>query len=98
MARARTHRGRSIHGEDPEWGPLLATVGRETVGDFMWMFEVELEDGRRVQAYKHIDTRGYLHLDAECNAFVYESPDRYRSIDVAELLARVMPRSRGQQA
>ena len=30
------------------------------------MFEVRLSDDRRLHAYKHIDTRGYLHFDAEC--------------------------------
>lgn len=35
------------------------------------MFEVELESGLRLHAYKHRETRRYLHLDKEGRAFVY---------------------------
>jgi hypothetical protein len=85
-------------GDDPDWGPLETTVGIEVVGDFMWMYEVELEDGRHVQAYKHRDTRCYVHLDADCNAFVYETPGRYRSIDIVGLLELVFDRLPGLSA
>lgn len=90
MGRAPVFKGQSIQGDSPEWGPLFQTVGEEIVGDFMWMFEVELADGGRVQAYKHIDTRGYLHLDADGGAWLYESPQRYRSVPVADLLVDVI--------
>jgi hypothetical protein len=78
MARARSHRGSVVQGEHPNWQPLLNLVGEEGAGDFMWMFEVELEDGRRVQAYKHIDTRRYIHAGADGAVYLYESPERYR--------------------
>ena len=55
----------------------------------MWMFEVALEDGTSVHAYKHIDTRCYIHLDATGQAWVYEEPDRYRPWKAAEVLAAV---------
>ena len=29
---------------------------------FMWMHAVVLEDGELVHAYKHVETRRYLHL------------------------------------
>lgn len=80
MGRIKTFAGEAIQGDDPNWEPLLETAGHRVVGDFMWMFEVELSDGRRLQAYKHIDTRGYVHLDADGNAFAYQSPNRYRPI------------------
>lgn len=76
-------------GERPNWRPLEELVGDQVVGDFMWMFEVELSDGSLLQAYKHIDTRRYIHLNAESSAFVYESPDRYRRFPAAELLDAV---------
>jgi hypothetical protein len=38
--------------DEPEWQPLL-DFAPDHVGDFMWMFAVELEDGRRLEAYKH---------------------------------------------
>jgi hypothetical protein len=81
--------GDAVQGGDPEWGPLLATVGEALVRDFMWMYEVELENGTEVQAYKHIDTRRYVHLDAAGRAYAYESPGRYRSVPVADVLREV---------
>lgn len=40
----------------PLWRPLRDLVGEEVVGDFMWMFELELSDKAVLQAYKHMDT------------------------------------------
>jgi hypothetical protein len=59
----------AVHWE-PEWQPLL-DLGPDVIDDFMWMGCVDLEDGRRLQAYKHYWTRRYVHLDADGNAFVY---------------------------
>lgn len=56
--------------ERPDWGPL-AMLAPDHIGDFMWMFEVELESGTRLHAYKHWETRRYLHLDHGGRAFVY---------------------------
>jgi hypothetical protein len=89
MAKNEVRRGVSTQGDTPDWKPLLDAVGEELTGDFMWMFEVELTDGTRLQAYKHIDTRRYVHLDPEGAAFVYQGPDRYRSFPVADVLAAV---------
>jgi hypothetical protein len=89
MAGPRVHRGKATQRDTPEWGPLLEVVGEELTDGFMWMFEVELADGRLLQAYKHIDARRYVHLDPGGAAFVYESPDGYRHAPVADLLAAV---------
>ncbi|MEA2387207.1 MAG: ribonuclease VapC [Thermoleophilaceae bacterium] len=89
MGRTRIYRGASTQGSRPEWGPLLEAVGEDVTGDFMWMFEVELTDGTKLQAYKHIDTRCYVHLASDGRAFVYEDPDRYRSVAAADVLAAV---------
>jgi len=70
-------RRRSLTGEvlkifdAPVWEPLLEVVGDELIDGWMWMFSVELEDGMVLQAYKHRDTRCYLHLDPEGNAYDY---------------------------
>jgi len=87
MARARVLRGTATQADEPEWRPLLDAVGEEVCGDFMWMFEVELSNGTRLHAYKHADTRRYVHLDHTCAAFVFESPDRYRRLPLREVLA-----------
>ena len=70
--------------ETPCWAPLEAAVGLELASDFMWMYEVELADGRKVQAYKHIYTRRYVHLGADGDAFAYESRQHYRRIGAAD--------------
>ena len=49
---------------EPLWEPLLRHSPEE-VADFMWMFEVELEDGTKAQAYKHRWTRRYLYIEGE---------------------------------
>jgi hypothetical protein len=89
MRQVHVHRGRTVQYETPVWQPLLDLLGEELTGDFMWMFEVELDDGTRLQAYKHWYTRGYIHLSAEATAFVYESRDRYRSIEVPDILSAI---------
>ncbi len=76
-------------GESPEWRPLLDLVGEEVTGDFMWMFEVELSDGSSLHAYKHIDTRRYIHLSLDGLAFAYQPPGRYRRVEAADVLAEV---------
>jgi hypothetical protein len=76
-------------GDTPEWGPLLDAVGRYVVADFMWMFEVELSDGTNLQAYKHIDTRRYVHLAADGRAFYFSAPDRYVPIPAERAFSAV---------
>ena len=98
MGRAGVCRGRMTQGDRPDWNPLLDVVGEEVTGDFMWMFEVELTNGTSLQAYKHIDTRRYVHLDPDGAAFVFEPPDRYRRFPLADVLAGVfagLPRLAG---
>ena len=93
MSKARVYRGNVSQGDRPEWGPLLDAVGERLTGDFMWMLEVELTDGTRLQSYKHTVTRRYVHLAADGAAFVFEPPDRYRSASAAAVIrAAVTPR------
>ncbi|MGV1046910.1 MAG: hypothetical protein ACOYD4_00085 [Solirubrobacterales bacterium] len=88
--------------ERPEWGPLIE-LAPDHVGDFMWMFEVELENGVALHAYKHWETRRYLHLDHGGRAFVYlwnedltaDDDGRYEQVDPDWLLGLVLDRKRG---
>src|SRR4051794_26496016 len=80
-----------LHGEvaqarTPDWDPLLDATGPDLAGHFMWMFAVELEDGRRVHAYKHTATRNYLHLSDTGEAFQYVPIGLYRPVELADLL------------
>lgn len=75
-----------------EWQPLMELVG-ELSGWFMWMGEIRLDDGTRLHAYKHRETRRYLHLAAGGDAYAYVPPPRidsgadgYRPISRTEAL------------
>ena len=54
MSKPRVFRGEGTQGDTPDWRPLLGLVGERVTGDFMWMFEVVLQDGTSLHAYKHI--------------------------------------------
>ena len=76
----------TIHGtlgqyDRPVWEPLLDLVGDYLIGDFMWMSEIELDDGSVMHAYKHSATRRYLHLhESDGRTFAYAGGHRYRAI------------------
>jgi hypothetical protein len=92
--------GEMLHSDTPTWQPLINLAG-DQVEHFMWMFEVELEDGLRLHAYKHWWTRRYIHLALDGRAFVYEHPEQdlespgwYRQIDAYSQLQLVLPSGR----
>jgi hypothetical protein len=91
MARKRRRKGEVTSRDEPVWEPLEKLLG-VYVGYFMWMYAVTLKDGTRIHAYKHYDTRQYLHLSDDGRTFVYEEPDFYREVETLELVKRVMPR------
>jgi hypothetical protein len=72
--------------ERPDWEPLISLVGLDVVDCFMWMNELELEDGLRVHAYKSIATRRYLHVGVDGRTFAYRARDRYEEVTPCEAL------------
>lgn len=95
-------RGRSSFSDGPpDWGPLVE-LAPDQVGEFMWMFEVELENGNLLHAYKHWETRRYLHLDHGGRAYVYiwnenlaeDDDGQYEEVDPRWLLRLVLNRER----
>lgn len=93
--------GESTGQREPEWAPLL-DLAPDHIDDFMWMFEVELESGLRLHAYKHIETRKYLHLDKEGRAFAYlwtgeacDDDPGYREVDPRRMLKEVLRQRAG---
>jgi hypothetical protein len=78
-----------LSAREPEWEPLL-NFAPDHVGDFMWMYTVQLADGTRLQAYKHYWTRGYLHLDNKGRAFVFAGKECYEAVNPPWLLSRVL--------
>jgi hypothetical protein len=91
----RTLRGGEMQGGDPNWEPLLE-LAPEDIDDFMWMFQVELEDGAMLQAYKHWWTRRYVHLDFADRAFVFTGEDAYEEVDPEELMTTVLKGREGR--
>lgn len=89
MAKRRGTPGKSLPIRAPEWEPIL-NLAPDHVDDFMWMYAVELNDGTRLQVYKHYWTRNSLHLDNEGRAFVYIGGGRYEEIEPEWLLAQVL--------
>jgi hypothetical protein len=81
MAGARTLTGAVTPRDAPDWRPLEALIKDERLEDFMWMFEVALEDGALVEVYKHYLTRGYLHLDDRSRAFYFTGDGHYVEVD-----------------
>jgi hypothetical protein len=73
----------------PNWEPLLE-LAPEEIDDFMWMFEIELEDGSTVQAYKHWWTRRYLYLDFAGRAFVEVGARSFEQVDPRRSLEKVL--------
>lgn len=87
--------------ERPDWAPLIE-LAPDHVDEFMWMFEAQLENGLVLHAYKHWETRRYLHLDSAGRAFVYlwdenlaaDDDGRYEEVDPQWLLKLVLDRER----
>lgn len=73
--------GEVSQAEEPDWEPLRQLVGMELADWFMWMFEIELDDGTIVHAYKHIATRGYFHIGMDRRVFVYRTGGFYEEYD-----------------
>lgn len=89
MASERTTRGNVVQAENPLWAPLEAVLGTELASGFMWMYEIRLDDGTRVDAYKHVTTRRYLHLGPTGTAFVYRVECGYLRTNLAVAITDV---------
>ncbi|HEX3240754.1 MAG TPA: hypothetical protein VHR18_11560 [Solirubrobacterales bacterium] len=89
--RKKPRAGDVVNYDEPVWEPLLG-LARIYVDEFMWMCEVELETGTRLQAYKHYWTRRYLYLDGEGKAWLYREDGRYEPLvyDLVEHFNRVV--------
>ncbi|MDQ8045185.1 MAG: hypothetical protein AAGC46_13965 [Solirubrobacteraceae bacterium] len=72
MPKPQRFQGEYVNHDRPEWRPILAMVGPELTGWFMWMGELELSDGVRAHAYKHQSTRRYLHIATDGRTFFYD--------------------------
>jgi len=89
--RKKPRAGEYVNLGQPNWEPLLG-LARIYIDEFMWMGEIELEHGVRLQAYKHYWTRWYLYLDGEGKAWLYSGDGRYEPLvtDLVEHFNRVV--------
>ncbi|MFL5868200.1 MAG: hypothetical protein ACJ766_13960 [Thermoleophilaceae bacterium] len=70
--------GRVVNSKEPDWRPLERLASPYLCSHWMWMFEVATRRGERFHAYKHIDTRCYVHIDIDGNGLAYHpDEDRY---------------------
>jgi|GEM_PF-2411891 len=95
-----TKKAKGIPGEmkqcdDPDWEPLVRLIGEFGAGWFMWMAEMELDDGTRIHSYKHKWTRSYLHLEATGRAFNYRPDGTYPELEISNAVCRALSTSAG---
>ncbi len=90
--------GEMRRGDAPNREPLERLVDEALAARFMWMFDVELEDGTLLHAYKDHLTRGYLYLSEDLRAFAWIRKGRYREVDPGAALLSVFisPREAGR--
>ena len=84
-------KGQMTQGDSPDWDPLELVLGDVLPGWFMWMFEVRLDNGLILNAYKHHQTRQYLHLSRDGSAFRFCGNDSYLHVDLAQSIQEAFP-------
>lgn len=81
-------RGEVEQADDPFWDPLEAAIGKEHAGWFMWMYQIRLENGVEIHAFKHIGNRQYLHIGTDGSLYWFVGPSSYLEVklrDVAKM-------------
>jgi hypothetical protein len=70
---------RVVNYKEPDWRPLERLASPYLASSFMWMFELATRRGERFHAYKHIETRCYVHIDISGSVLAYvPEEDRYQ--------------------
>jgi hypothetical protein len=79
--------------DTPDWTSLEALLGSDDLcAHFMWMFDVVLDDGTVLHAYKHRWTRCYFHLADDGRAFYYVTDQLYHEVDPHTAIKAVFAR------
>lgn len=76
--------------DTPNWEPLERLLGAELTPLFMWMGSHTHRTGAVLHAYKHLETRRTLHLDAQLRAYVYGPSGRYQPVHTHDALHAVL--------
>jgi hypothetical protein len=75
--------------DQPDWEPLERAVPAHLWGEFMWMYRIRPE-GRGIEAYKHRQTRRYLHLDHDGRAWQWKPDGTWTRVPKAIALDRAI--------
>jgi hypothetical protein len=81
--------GRLVSIDEPEWEPLERFLPLQLCGGFMWMHRLTLDNGRAVQAYKHSESRRYLLLDDNADAYENLDHGRFRRMRHSDAIEQV---------
>ena len=87
MALCRAVGGTVVQTNEPSWKALVTLLGGQLAGWFMWTHELRLGDGTRVDAFKHVATRRYVHLAPDLRAFRYRPDGKYTQIELVPAIA-----------
>lgn len=76
---------------EPNWGPLEKAIPADQMADWMWM-GTAVANGRRIEMYKHVDTRQYVNIDNQGQAWNGKGDSSYsEKVNLADALRRAMP-------
>lgn len=67
---------------------LKELLGDVIVSRFEWCFEVELEDGSRMDIYRHRDTCGFLYVAEDGRTFDWAARGQFRETEPFDSLMR----------
>jgi len=87
MSRHNRLRGTVVQSDLCRWAPLERVVGSELAQWFIWTHQIRLDDGTRLDAYKHVVTWRYLHLSEDGASFLLCLDSTYRRADPAAAVA-----------
>ncbi|MEU3452107.1 hypothetical protein ABZ671_00490 [Micromonospora sp. NPDC006766] len=56
--------------DNPDWTPLRKVIPAADLDYWMWMGRSSADDGTTIEQYKHRQTRGYLNLSTDGQAWL----------------------------
>jgi hypothetical protein len=71
MGKKKYLAGETLSHDEPNWQPLRLAGADWVLSAFMAMHQIRLENGVTICAYKHSETRRYVHLDERGRAYEY---------------------------
>lgn len=76
---------------EAEWAPLERFLPYALCGGFMYMHTTTLEGGVALHGYKHSETRRYVLLDDDANAWEDIDHGRFRRMRYSDAIEQAFP-------